>query len=65
VWLATGVGEALVSGRYLKRRTVHSPNPAAGDVGYQDGLLRACADLCGVELPAGSPESGDGSPSLR
>jgi NAD(P)-dependent dehydrogenase (short-subunit alcohol dehydrogenase family) len=52
VWLATGTGEALVTGRYLKRRTVQHPNPAVGDIRYQDGLLRACADLSGVELPA-------------
>jgi len=51
VWLATGAGEALVTGRYFKRRRVQRPNSAAGDVRYQDGLLRACADLSGVELP--------------
>jgi hypothetical protein len=51
VWLATGTGGALVTGRYFKQRRVQRPNPAAGDVRYQDGLLRACADLSGVELP--------------
>jgi NAD(P)-dependent dehydrogenase (short-subunit alcohol dehydrogenase family) len=51
VWLATGAGGALVTGRYFKRRRVQRPNPAAGDIRYQDGLLRACADLSGVELP--------------
>src|SRR5882724_6746159 len=49
VWLATGAGGALVTGRYFKRRRVQRPNPAAGDIRYQDGLLRACADLSEVE----------------
>lgn len=52
VWLATGAGDALVTGRYFKRRQVLRPNPAANDRAYQDGLLRACAELSGVELPA-------------
>ena len=51
VWLATGTRDALITGRYFKQRRVLRPNPAAGDVRYQDGLLRACADLSGVELP--------------
>lgn len=51
VWLATGGGDALVTGRYFKQRRVLRANPVAGDVRYQDGLLRACADLSGVELP--------------
>ena len=52
VWLATGAGEAMATGRYFKRRRIQHANPAARDIRYQDGLLRACADLSGVELPA-------------
>jgi NAD(P)-dependent dehydrogenase (short-subunit alcohol dehydrogenase family) len=51
VWLATADGDALVTGRYFKRRRSLRPNPAVNDRRYQDGLLRACADLSGVELP--------------
>ncbi|WP_433618045.1 SDR family NAD(P)-dependent oxidoreductase [Dactylosporangium sp. CA-139114] len=51
VWLATGDGDALVTGRYFKRRQDLTPNAAARDVRYQDGLLAACARLSGVELP--------------
>ncbi|GAA2338516.1 SDR family NAD(P)-dependent oxidoreductase [Dactylosporangium salmoneum] len=51
VWLATGAGDALVTGRYFKWRQQLRPNPAVNDRAYQDGLLRACADLSGVELP--------------
>jgi NAD(P)-dependent dehydrogenase (short-subunit alcohol dehydrogenase family) len=50
VWLATGDGDALVTGRYFKRRRDLRPNPAAHDVSYQDGLLAACAALSGVTL---------------
>jgi len=51
VWLATGARDALVTGRYFKRRQDLRPNPAAHDVHYQDGLLAACAALSGVPLP--------------
>ncbi|MER7281556.1 SDR family NAD(P)-dependent oxidoreductase [Dactylosporangium sp. NPDC000244] len=51
VWLATGDGDALVTGRYFKRRQDLKPNAAARDERYQDGLLAACARLSGVELP--------------
>ncbi len=50
VWLATGHSDALVTGKYFKHKTVLTPNPAAHDVGFQDGLLRACAELSGVTL---------------
>ncbi|MFG2045308.1 SDR family NAD(P)-dependent oxidoreductase [Dactylosporangium sp. NPDC048998] len=52
VWLATGDGDALVTGRYFKWRQALRPNPAANDRAYQDGLLRACAELSGVALPS-------------
>ena len=51
VWLATGDGDALVTGRYFKRRQELRPNPSAHDVDYQEGLLAACAKLTGVTLP--------------
>ncbi len=50
VWLATGDGDALVTGAYFKRQTALTPNPAAHDIGFQDGLLRACAELSGITL---------------
>ncbi|GAA3289554.1 SDR family NAD(P)-dependent oxidoreductase [Dactylosporangium vinaceum] len=50
VWLATADGDALVTGKYFKRKTELTPNPAAHDVEFQDGLLRACAELTGVTL---------------
>jgi NAD(P)-dependent dehydrogenase (short-subunit alcohol dehydrogenase family) len=50
VWLATEDGDALVTGRYFKRRQDLRPNPAAHDVRFQDGLLAACAELSGVTL---------------
>ena len=52
VWLATSdEPAALVSGRYFKRRRELKPHLAAHDVALQDGLLAACAQLSGVELP--------------
>ncbi|MGI5241766.1 SDR family NAD(P)-dependent oxidoreductase [Dactylosporangium sp. CA-139066] len=51
VWLADGDGDALVTGRYFKWRQELRPNPAVHDRSYQDGLLRACAELSGVALP--------------
>jgi NAD(P)-dependent dehydrogenase (short-subunit alcohol dehydrogenase family) len=50
VWLATGGDEALVTGAYFKRGTILTPNPAAHDTRFQDGLLRACAELSAVTL---------------
>jgi hypothetical protein len=50
VWLATGDGDALVTGEYFKRKTRLTPNPAAHDIGFQDGLLRACSELSGLTL---------------
>ncbi len=53
VWLATSdEPAALVSGRYLNDRQQLSANPAAYDEGLQDTLLRGCAALSGVRLPA-------------
>lgn len=55
VWLACGdAPEALVSGRYLKRRRVLEPNPAARDLAVQDRLLAEYARLCDVALPGAS-----------
>ncbi|AXI76544.1 SDR family NAD(P)-dependent oxidoreductase [Peterkaempfera bronchialis] len=53
IWLATSDEEAAtVTGRYFKRRCELKANPAATDPAVQDGLLAACAELTGVELPA-------------
>jgi NAD(P)-dependent dehydrogenase (short-subunit alcohol dehydrogenase family) len=52
VWLATSDDrEALVTGRYLRRRAGMRGNRAAYDVDLQEGLLAACAELTGVKLP--------------
>jgi hypothetical protein len=52
VWLATSdESAARVTGRYFKRRRELRANPAAYDVGLQDGLLAACAELSGVKFP--------------
>ncbi|NJQ00366.1 SDR family NAD(P)-dependent oxidoreductase [Streptomyces zingiberis] len=54
VWLATSdEPAATVTGRYFKHRRELRANPAASDEAVQDGLLAACAELTGVELPAG------------
>lgn len=54
VWLATSdEPAALVSGRYFKRRKELKAHSSAHDQELQDGLLRACAGLSGVELPTG------------
>ncbi len=51
VWLATSDDpEALVSGRYLKRRQVLEPNPQATDVEVQERVLARLAEITGVEL---------------
>ena len=52
VWLATsGEPEALVTGRYFKRRQDLRANPDAYDTELQEALLAACAKLTGTELP--------------
>jgi len=52
VWLAVSDDrEALVSGRYFKRRRQLRANPAAYDEDLQRALLARCADLTGVTLP--------------
>ena len=52
VWLATSDDpDALVSGRFLKRRQVLEPNPQALDVELQERLLDRLADLTGIALP--------------
>ena len=52
VWLATSdEPEATATGRYLKRRRVLTPHPAARDEAVQERLLAECARLTGVELP--------------
>lgn len=51
VWLATSdEPAALVTGRYFKRRREQKAHSAAHNQELQDGLLRACAQLSGVEL---------------
>jgi len=52
VWLATSdEPAATATGRYLKRRHVLEPHPAARDGAVQDRLLAECARLTGVDLP--------------
>ncbi|GIJ46736.1 short-chain dehydrogenase [Virgisporangium aliadipatigenens] len=52
VWLATSDDpEAVRTGRYLKRRRVLEPNPAAREHAIQDALLAECERLTGVALP--------------
>ncbi len=52
VWLAVSdEPEALVSGRYFKRRRQLRANPAADDEVLQEALLARCAGLTGVTLP--------------
>jgi NAD(P)-dependent dehydrogenase (short-subunit alcohol dehydrogenase family) len=51
-WLAVSDDPAArVSGRYLYHRSERAADPAASDPAVQDGLLAACAQLTGVELP--------------
>jgi NAD(P)-dependent dehydrogenase (short-subunit alcohol dehydrogenase family) len=51
-WLAVSDDpEARVSGRYFYHRTERAAGPAASEPEVQDGLLAACAELIGVELP--------------
>jgi NAD(P)-dependent dehydrogenase (short-subunit alcohol dehydrogenase family) len=53
VWLAVGDGGAdpANTGRYFKRRARLTPNPAATDPAFQEGLLAACAKITGDRLP--------------
>lgn len=52
VWLATSDdAEAQVTGRYLSRRRLRKPNPAATDVELQERFLDTMAELTGVALP--------------
>ncbi len=56
-WLAVSdEPKARVTGRYLFHRLPRSPNPAAADVEVQEGLLRACRELSGIELPPAAGE---------
>ena len=53
VWLATSDDpEAQVTGRYLSRRRLREPNPAASDVELQERFLATMARLTGVALPS-------------
>ncbi|SDT13547.1 NAD(P)-dependent dehydrogenase, short-chain alcohol dehydrogenase family [Friedmanniella luteola] len=52
VWLATSDdAEARVTGRYLHRRRLREPHPAATDVDLQEQFLATVARLTGVGLP--------------
>ena len=51
-WLAASDDAAArVTGLYLYHRTERAADPAASDPAVQDGLLAACAQITGVELP--------------
>lgn len=52
VWLATsGDPAATASGRYVKRREVHEPNPMGRDAAARSALVDELARLTGVTLP--------------
>ncbi len=52
VWLAVSEDDgARVTGEYLKRFEVQTPNPVARDEAAQETLLSALAELTGVPLP--------------
>jgi len=52
VWLAVSDDDgARVSGEYLKRFEIQTPNPVARDEAAQEALLAALAELTGVPLP--------------
>jgi NAD(P)-dependent dehydrogenase (short-subunit alcohol dehydrogenase family) len=52
VWLASsGDPQAAVTGRYFYHQRRRDTHPAASRVEVQEGLLAACAELTGVELP--------------
>jgi NAD(P)-dependent dehydrogenase (short-subunit alcohol dehydrogenase family) len=51
-WLAVSSDpEARVTSSYFYHRAERAADPAASDPALQEGLLLACADLSGVELP--------------
>lgn len=53
-WLATSDDPAAtVSGQYFYHQRPREAHPAARRPEVQDGLLAACAEISGVELPAG------------
>ena len=52
VWLATSDDPAaLETGRYVKRREEHVPNPAVHDVAARAALIAELARLTGIALP--------------
>jgi len=52
VWLAASAdAEATASGRYVKRREVHEPNPAVRNAGARAALVAELERLTGVPLP--------------
>jgi NAD(P)-dependent dehydrogenase (short-subunit alcohol dehydrogenase family) len=52
VWLATSDDEAATaSGRYVKRREVHEPNPAVRDASARAALVAELERLTGLTLP--------------
>jgi len=52
VWLATSDDEAATaSGRYVKRREVHEPNPAVRDARSRAALVAELERLTGLSLP--------------
>jgi NAD(P)-dependent dehydrogenase (short-subunit alcohol dehydrogenase family) len=52
VWLATSRDpEAEVTGGYFYHQKRRDAHPAASQLDVQEGLLAACAELTGVELP--------------
>ena len=51
-WLAVSNDKAAkVTGQYFYHRQLRTPNPATRDVERQEGLLDACRQFSGVELP--------------
>src|SRR5262249_7054189 len=52
VWLAVSDDpQATVSGRFFHHKRLRESHPAASDLAFQDGLLRACEKLTGISLP--------------
>jgi NAD(P)-dependent dehydrogenase (short-subunit alcohol dehydrogenase family) len=51
-WLAADDGTAQLTGGYYFHQQPRATHPAASSVEVQDGLLAACAELSGVELPS-------------
>jgi len=51
-WLAVSDdAAATVSGQYFYHRQPRGTHPAAHERAVQEGLLAACAELTGVEMP--------------